>query len=162
MEYSRDWIKSPFLRMFLLLLRITSIILHFWDGTSSGTELRSKATCRILFLSSQESLRSFPFLTLLLARKLRERERLATTRDGKRDGKVRDGLRDVNFIPANQGTGWSRSALSSAVDDEKKITKSTTIRFLDCQSSVPLVRSVKLISRNRYMWLSDILYTNAC
>lgn len=66
-------------------------------------------------------------------------------REKEREREVRDWIRwGVNFILVNQGTGWSRSAVSSAVDDEKKITKSTTIRFLDCQSSVPLTRSVKL------------------
>jgi len=69
-------------------------------------------------------------------------------KEKKREGRKRKKEYDegVNFILANQRTGWSRSALSSAVGDEKKITKSTTIRFLDCQSSVRFIRSVKLIS----------------
>jgi len=159
MKRGRHWMKSPFLRMFLLFLRITLIIRHFFR---SGASFESHLSDSLAFFPRIASFFSFSY-AFPRAQVTRKGEIGNDTRRRKRQkSKERVTGWGVNFIPANQGTGWSRSALSSAVDDEKKITKSTTIRFLDCQSSVPLVRSVKLISRNRYTWLSDILYSNAC
>lgn len=153
--------SSLFLKTHLSLLRVTLIILLFCKIVSPRARLCFKATCRILSLSSsQESLDRYILFPLFSSsRTLRERERVETTQERKKERKKdrerekeqRDWIRwGVNFILANQGTGWSRSALSSAVGDEKKITKSTTIRFLDCQSSVRIIRSVKLIPWNRY------------
>jgi len=145
-------IKSPFLKIFFALTSDALIILPLWNNFFRSEVLfESHLSDSPLFFVGNVSTVLSSFFSYSPSRVNYEKDRKweRYKRKGKR--KVRDWVRDVNFIPANLGTGWSRSALLSTVNNEKKITKSTTIRFLDCQSSVLPAQSVKLNSRNRYL-----------
>lgn len=151
--YNHHRIKSLFLKILLPLLRI--ILFYFFSLEQLPREqsfiLKLLVGFSPFLLKNRLILLIFYILLFFSifssCKIIRERgERGNDKREKEREREVKDWIRwGVNFILANQGTGWSRSTVSSAVDDEKKVTKSTTIRFLDCQSSVPLTRSVKLI-----------------